>query len=85
MDGISPKETELLTQPDYESLMRHAISFSDGVVETESGVNPQLLQFGRELKKPVLELQPDMNTLADACSEFYDEVLLGESVAELAE
>jgi starch synthase len=85
MDGISPNETDLLTHPDYDSLMRHAISFSDGIVETESGVNPQLLQFGRELKKPVLELQPDLNTLADACSEFYDEVLLGESVAELAE
>jgi len=32
-----------------------------------------------------LGLQADSSSLAEACSEFYDTVLLGEQVAELAE
>lgn len=84
MDGIDLKDTELLKDPSYENLVKHAISFSDGLVETETGVNPELLGFARNLNKPVLEFT-GTESLADACSVFYDEVLLGEQVAELAD
>ena len=85
MDGIESTDTQLLQVPDYNNLVRHATSFADGVVETEAGVNPELISFAKELKKPVLELKNVGGELAEACSEFYDEVLLGEQVAELAD
>jgi starch synthase len=85
MDGIESEDTQLLQVPDYNNLIRHATSFADGVVETEAGVNPELISFAKELKKPVLELKNVGTELAEACSEFYDEVLLGEQVAELAD
>jgi len=85
MDGIESTDTQLLQVPDYNNLIRHATSFADGVVETEAGVNPELISFAKELKKPVLELKNVGGELAEACSEFYDEVLLGEQVAELAD
>lgn len=85
MDGIDSSDTELLQIPDYNNLIRHATSFADGVIETEAGVNPELIAFAKELKKPVLELKNAGAELAEACSEFYDEVLLGEQVAELAD
>jgi len=85
MDGIEPTDTQLLQVPDYNNLIRHATSFADGVVETEAGVNPELISYAKELKKPVLELKNVGSELAEACSEFYDEVLLGEQVAELAD
>lgn len=85
MDGIESSDTQLLQMPDYNNLIRHATSFADGVVETEAGVNPELISFAKELKKPVLELKNVGTDLAEACSEFYDEVLLGEQVAELAD
>jgi len=85
MDGIESTDTQLLQVPDYNNLIRHATTFADGVVETEAGVNPELISFAKELKKPVLELKKVGGELAEACSEFYDEVLLGEQVAELAD
>ena len=85
MDGIESTDTQLLQVPDYNNLIRHATSFADGVVETEAGVNPELISFAKELKKPVLELKNVGGELAEACSEFYDEVLLGEQIAELAD
>jgi starch synthase len=85
MDGIDASDTQLLQIPDYNNLIRHATSFADGIVETEAGVNPELLAFAKELKKPVLELKNPGAELAEACSEFYEEVLLGEQVAELAD
>ena len=85
MDGIESTDTQLLQVPDYNNLIRHATSFADGVVETEAGVNPELISFAKELIKPVLELKNVGGELAEACSEFYDEVLLGEQVAELAD
>lgn len=84
MDGIDAKDAELLKVPTYNNLMKHAIQFADGLIETESGVSADLKTFAKQAGKAVLDLQaPEF--FADACSAFYDEVLLGEPVAELAE
>ncbi len=84
LDGIDAKDTEILKTPTYTNLMKHAIQFSDGLIETESGISSELIDFARKSGKPVLDM-PSPELLADACSSFYDEVLLGEPVAELAE
>jgi starch synthase len=85
MDGISLDHLDLIQTPDHSSIMKFAISFADGVVETESEVKQELIDFAVASGKPFLGVQSDASSLADACSEFYDEVLLGEQVAELAE
>jgi starch synthase len=84
MDGISPSDAALLADPDYLNLTRHAMSFADGVIVGEEEVNSELLKFAHQTNKPFLSFKgPD--EYADAYSAFYDEVLLGEQVAELAE
>jgi starch synthase len=64
--------------------MKHAISFSDGVIIAQDGVSDDLISFARNSKKPVLDSSADDN-YAESYSTFYDEVLLGEPVAEMAE
>ncbi len=85
MDGIPMEQLSQVQTPDYLNLMKFAISFADGVVETEAGVKQELQDFAVSSGKPFLGLQADSSSLAEACSEFYDTVLLGEQVAELAE
>ena len=84
MDGIEAKDVELLKTPSYLNLMKHAISFSDGVIIAQDGVSEDLIAFARNSKKPVLDSSGDVN-YAESYSTFYDEVLLGEPVAEMAE
>ncbi|HOY49960.1 MAG TPA: glycogen/starch synthase [Flavobacteriales bacterium] len=84
MDGIDKEDVTLLKEPSYLNLMRHAISFADGVIVAQENASEDLIQFAAQLKKPLLGLQTD-ETYADAYSAFYDEVLLGEPVAEMAE
>jgi hypothetical protein len=58
--------------------------FSDGVIVGAEQINPEMVAFALKAGKPILPLQsPD--GYADAYASFYDEVLLGESVAELAD
>jgi len=84
MDGIPSADTTLLAEPDYLNLTRHAMSFADGVIVGSEGVDAELLKFAHKSNKPLLGYKgPD--DYANVYSAFYDEVLLGEQVAELAE
>jgi starch synthase len=84
MDGIDPTDVELLKAPDYTSLTKHAIHFSDGVIVADEKYDNQALNFARKQRKPVLDFV-ESSGYSEAYSAFYDEVLLGDSVAELAE
>ena len=84
MDGIDSSDVELLKDPTYDNLSKHAIHFSDGVIVEAEEVKPEMLAFARKAGKPVLPLQ-SAEDYADAYAAFYDEVLLGEQVAELAD
>jgi starch synthase len=84
LDGIEAADIAELKDPTYTNLMRHAISFADGIIVADESIDKDLLAYAKKLKKPLLtELCTEEH--AEACSNFYDEVLLGESVAELAE
>ncbi len=83
LDGIDASKAADLKEPTYLNLMRHAISFADGIIVADDNIDKELLAYAKKLKKPLLtELCTEEH--ADACSNFYDEVLLGEQVAELA-
>jgi starch synthase len=84
LDGIEAEDTSLLKEPSYINLMKHAIAFSDGVVVADSGAEAELIEFANKSGKLVAT---DFMTEdhADVCSNFYEEVLAGEQVAEMAD
>jgi starch synthase len=84
MDGIDAKDVEILKTPSYLNLMKHAISFADGVIVAQEGISDELINFAHDLKKPVLQYTGNDN-YAESYSTFYNEVILGEPVAEMAE
>lgn len=84
MDGIDAKDVEILKTPSYLNLMKHAISFSDGVIVAQEGISEDLIKFANDMKKPLLQYTGSEN-YAESYSTFYEEVLLGEKVAEMAE
>jgi len=84
LDGIEPGDAELLKTPSYTNLGKYAVSFSDGVIIGEETYDNQILNFARKQKKPILDFTGNEN-YPEAYAAFYEEVLLGEPVAELAE
>lgn len=79
LDGITSRDLKHYKNPDYVSIMKAAIDFSDGVVLGSPKVNPELVQYIRETEKPCLEYQ-SMDKYIDAYNEFYDEILVQDSV-----
>lgn len=84
MDGLDTDDVTLLKDPSYSNLSKHAIRFSDGLILGNPQVDKNALKYAKENKKPILDFN-DSDDYADAYAAFYEEVLLGESVAELAE
>ena len=85
MKGIAKKDVAELKDPiDYTRLCQLAIDYSDGVVQQSPNVNPALLEYARQVGKPVLEYQ-EPDSFADACNAFYDQVWGIEADEEEAE
>jgi starch synthase len=80
LDGISSKDLKHYKSPDYVSVIKAAIDFSDGIVLGSPKVNPELIQYLKDIDKPYLEYQP-MDRYIDAYNDFYDEILIHDSVA----
>lgn len=85
LKGIAKKDVAELKDPiDYTRLCQLAIDYSDGVVQQSPNVNPALLEYARQVGKPVLEYQ-EPDSFADACNAFYDQVWGIEADEEEAE
>lgn len=57
---------------DYVSLTDFAMSYSDGVIQSEENVNPELLKYIEENNIKFLPYQGDVDASADAINAFYD-------------
>lgn len=79
VEGISAEDLKHYKSPDYVNVIKNAIDFSDGVIIGSPSVNPELIQYIRDIEKPCLDFQP-MDRYVDAYNDFYDEILVGESV-----
>jgi starch synthase len=80
LEGISPKDLKHYKAPNYVSMIKAAIDFSDGIIIGSPTINKEVAGYLKESDKPYLEYQsPDR--YVDAYNEFYDEVLVNESVA----
>jgi len=61
-------------QADYESLVKLAIDFSDGVIQGSENVNPNLVKYVMQKGLPFLTYHP-RDIYMDVFNDFYDQIL----------
>jgi len=71
LQGIAPKDVKFLKDTNYVNLMKTALDFSDGIIYGSEKINPELEEYAKSLKKPILEYQSPENYV-DAYNDFYD-------------
>lgn len=74
MPGIMVKDLKWLKSPTYVNITKSALDFSDAIIIASENINPEIEEYARSLKKPLLEYQPKENYV-DAYNEFYDTYL----------
>lgn len=84
MDGVDAGSVEAIKSPSYKTITELAVSFSDGIVYGENELNSEIAAIGRDSGKPFVSFDDVDDDYAERFSNFYDEVAMGESVAELA-
>jgi len=58
----------------YEELQKLAVHYSDAVILEDDGVNKDVIEYAKNLKKPILESHSSDN-FAKAYSDFYDSLM----------
>jgi starch synthase len=79
LEGITTKDLKYYKNPSYVNIMKAAIDSSDAIIFGSPKVNRELEGYVKESEKPYLEFQP-MDKYIDSFSDFYDEILIDESV-----
>ena len=80
LEGISTKDLKHYKTVNFVNLMKSAIDFSDGLIIGSPSINPEVRDYLKNSDKPFLEFQP-MDRYIDAFSDFYDEILVAETVS----
>jgi starch synthase len=73
MDGIKPKDVEILGNPSYENLMKLAIQYVDGIIIGDRSVGKTLENYAKNLKKPILGYQKE--NYVEAYNSFYNKII----------
>jgi len=79
--GVSDETLSKYQDPTYANISKVAMDYADGIIFGEEKVDPELEQYARNSGKPLLAYH-DRDTYLDAYNQFYDEVLVSESVLE---
>jgi starch synthase len=79
-ENIAVKDLKHYKIPNFVSMMKAAIDFSDGVVIGSPEINPEISEYLEQVGKPVLPFQPAEKYI-DAYNNFYEEVLQKQPVA----
>jgi len=79
MPGITTKDLKHYKNANYVSMIKAAVDFSDGIIFGSPDINPELEKYVKDSGKPHLEFQA-LDKYIEAYSEFYDEILVNESV-----
>ncbi len=74
MDGVPQEDVEMLSTPDYESVIKATVMHSDAVIIASTNVSSSLTKFIETSGKPFLPYVPK-DAFADAYSNFYKEML----------
>ena len=73
-DGITKKDISVLERPDYLTLNKLAINFSDGFVTVGDQIHPGVDGYLKASQKPVIQHNPE--TYIQDYGTFYDQLLM---------
>jgi len=76
---IGEQPLKKYVDPTFVNISKAAIDFSDGVIFGDEKVNEEVEKYARDSNKPLLEFQ-NMDEYIKAYNDFYDEVLVNETV-----
>jgi len=74
VDGVSPDQVSMVTDPSYENLTKLAASYSDGLVQGSETLPDSVLKVMKDSGKPTLNYLADTEYV-DKFSVFYDSIL----------
>ncbi len=80
-ERIINKDLKHYKKPNYVNMIKAAIDFSDALIIGSEKINSEVMSYLKETKKPYLDYQ-SMDTYIDAFSDFYDNLLADDSIAE---
>ena len=77
LDGATPKDLKFYQEPlNYMNYMKAAINYSAGVVLGDENVNPELIDYAKKNKKPVLEYPANgLLENLDSLNAFYNSII----------
>jgi starch synthase len=78
-ENIAVKDLKHYKKPNFVSMMKAAIDFSDGAVIGSEVINPEITEYLAQTEKPVLPYQGS-DKYIDAYNDFYEEVLQAQPV-----
>ncbi|CAN5398924.1 glycogen/starch synthase [soil metagenome] len=79
MEGLNPADVKELKDPNYASLSRLAMQWSDAVIKGSPTINTDVDAAFAKLSKPTLDYKSP-EEYVEAYDNFYDEAVIGESV-----
>jgi len=75
LEGITNTDLKHYKKPDYISMNKGAIDFSDAIIYGSETINPELKKYIEASGKPVLDYQTLESNYIDAYSGLYDQFL----------
>jgi starch synthase len=78
-DGIDDDKVEFLNKPNYNNLLKMAITYSDGVIIGSESLPEELEKFIEDIDKPKLDYH-SIEEFTQAYQEFYIKDILNEEI-----
>jgi starch synthase len=76
IEGIATSDVKLIKEkPDFESLSKLAIDFSDGVIQGSPTINPVVKEYARQKENVHFLDYQEEDHYIDAFNDFYDQIL----------
>ena len=79
--GVDVEKLKKYGDPTFLNISKIAIDYSDGIIFGDESIHPELEKYASDSGKPLLAYH-DKESYLDAYNNFYDEVLVSESVLE---
>lgn len=79
--GVKNEVFEKYADPTFVNISKVAVDYADGIIFGDEKIDAELEKYSRNSGKPLLEYK-DKDTYIDAYNQFYDEVMVSESILE---
>ncbi len=78
-DGIDDDKVEYLKKPNYNNLIKLALTFSDGIIIGSENISDELQEFVEDIDKPKLDYR-SIEEFTQAYQDFYLKDILNEEI-----